>query len=520
MKKIILSILTLSFALMVAAQNVNPTVVVTNDYSSSFSSVQKNTIQMAIPDSLLQFDRNFSYSTSDNPFKGSYEFVPFSVQLSPERGDYGKRTFWACAGAGYAMRPVLNAVFSPEIAKAPGLNLDIYQKGGGYWGEYFGQASKSYDFSERFGVDMKYMFSKVALKARVGYDGFFRNPQADAGNFNSVFAGVELASDNTKAKYLFYNLSLDYRHGASGGVVTQWENDWCLRGSVAPRLAKSFSVPVDLYARMNSVQGASLYKVAPHIQLSLGPVDLRGGASIEFATPAKGEKTRFCVYPDVTASIDIWRKYLNLFAGVTGGNKYYSFYDMLERDHFNTTVSGMSETSLDFYAGFKGGAGNSFNWKLMAGYMICPTMIMNAIIDDKPGFVFDGVKILYADLRLGYRGESLEADGGVHFCSPKLTGPSPLSYASAPLKGDARIRYNYCHRIYAGVYVEASMARKSMGYDPIPGYVDLGANFEYRYNRHLSFWLQGANLLSNPIYRTPIYAQKGVAVTGGICLNF
>ena len=43
-----------------SAQNLNPTVQVTNDYEGKLMEVNKQNVAMAIPDSLLKFDWNFN----------------------------------------------------------------------------------------------------------------------------------------------------------------------------------------------------------------------------------------------------------------------------------------------------------------------------------------------------------------------------------------------------------------------------------------------------------------------------
>ena len=53
----------------------------------------------------------------------------------------------------------------------------------------------------------------------------------------------------------------------------------------------------------------------------------------------------------------------------------------------------------------------------------------------------------------------------------------------------------------------------------IPGYADLGVNFEWVTSRKLSLWARGGNLLNMTIQRTPLYAQGGISFTVGICLN-
>ena len=53
----------------------------------------------------------------------------------------------------------------------------------------------------------------------------------------------------------------------------------------------------------------------------------------------------------------------------------------------------------------------------------------------------------------------------------------------------------------------------------IPGYVDLGVYSEVAVTRMLSFWIRGGNLLNMTIQHNPLYAEKGVNFTVGICLN-
>ena len=54
----------------------------------------------------------------------------------------------------------------------------------------------------------------------------------------------------------------------------------------------------------------------------------------------------------------------------------------------------------------------------------------------------------------------------------------------------------------------------------IPGYADLGINFEYAFNRRISLWARGGNLLNMTIQRSPLFAEGGINFTAGICLNF
>ena len=53
----------------------------------------------------------------------------------------------------------------------------------------------------------------------------------------------------------------------------------------------------------------------------------------------------------------------------------------------------------------------------------------------------------------------------------------------------------------------------------VPGYADLGIDFEYLLRKDLSLWFRGGNLLNMAIQRNLLYAEKGLYFSAGICLN-
>ena len=102
----------------------------------------------------------------------------------------------------------------------------------------------------------------------------------------------------------------------------------------------------------------------------------------------------------------------------------------------------------------------------------------------------------------------------------------------ASLTGEAAIEYNWKRRLFLGAdcdfstsgngsYLEYSSSSYLIPVQEVrvPGYADLGLYAEYVTSRRLSFWLRGGNLLNMTIQRSPLYAEKGVNFTAGICLN-
>ena len=123
MKRLIISIAILAASLTAWAQNVNPTVQVTNDYMTRMSDVRKQGVDISVPDSLYDFDYNFDYSVFESPYKGAYEFSPYVVKMTPEREEPDLRKFYLRAGAGYAMHPELELVCAPVIKDKFTLNV-------------------------------------------------------------------------------------------------------------------------------------------------------------------------------------------------------------------------------------------------------------------------------------------------------------------------------------------------------------------------------------------------------------
>ena len=86
--------------------------------------------------------------------------------------------------------------------------------------------------------------------------------------------------------------------------------------------------------------------------------------------------------------------------------------------------------------------------------------------------------------------------------------------------------------MFAGVDCSFSTARKGgfgmpgLGSDQVPlsmlkvpGYADLGFFAEYATARGLAFWVRAGNLLNMTVQRNPLYAERGVNFTLGICLS-
>lgn len=516
-------------ALNAAAQNLNSTVDVSNEYSNTFSGVNKSDIAMNVPDSLLQFNKDFDYAVFENPFKGSYEFTPYSVQLRPEQGYYGDRCFWLNAGAGWTMHPVLQAVFSPALRDAPGFKMSIYQDGSGYYGGYRNQEGNSLNFTEKAGIDMHASTKNFKFMADAGYEGIYAGPSGRISMMHSGKANVRLASLNGR----FFGIEGDLSGRYALLPDRSRELSLDLKAKLEPKFGKSFRVPMDVNLQTIPSSSIFLLSVVPHLRLKLGPVDLLAGVNLGFKAepqnPSRKSNNGFKFAPDVHAGIDIAKGVVTFYADVDGGCELYSAADILSHNHFIAVpTSAVSDKVIRFNGGLRGHISSNFQYDIRGGYGI-----YNSAPLDGPAFrnsltvpsvVEMKFNMAYADALLVWRSERVDIDAGVHFKRTDLDGAFE-AFDLPAFSGSLKFIYNYEKRIFAGISCEASTERTGNLLEDgttrayLPAYADLGLYAEYKFTREFSLWLKGSNLLNMNIYRIPFYCEKGISATVGITLN-
>lgn len=529
MKRIIISLISVLCGIGVNAQSLNSTVDVSNDFLTSFDSNSKSDISMCVPDSLLQFNKDFDYAVFDNPFKGSYEFSPYSVQLKPEAGDYGVRRFYLRAGAGWQMHPVLDAVFSPEIKKNKALKLSIYQKGDGFFGRYYDSNGNRLEdnhinFQERFGANLHIDKESLKVRLNAAYDGIYAGEVSKPRMMHG--ADVKFDLETFKSKYFAYKLDFAYKFA---GLEKENWNFANLGMSFVPKTEKAFLFPIDL--KVQYATGSYLACAAPHVRFMLGTIDITAGARFTLWSP-RDKASYFRINPDVHANLNI-AKAVTIHLDVEGGQNLISANDVLHHNpYLMNGANTYSDETIRFNGGVKARIGGFFEFDIDGGYSILDAYPLDALSVLKLGRIsmsmayYEPFKfnMAYADAVLSYRSERLNADAGLHYRFTNLKGEFQC-FDLPMFSGSARVTYNWERRIFVGIGAEFSTERagafindESRAY--LPWYVDLGASAEYRITREFGVWLRGTNLLNRMIMRTPSYIEKGINVTGGISLNF
>ena len=547
MKRINLAIAVMALCAPLSAQNINQSVQVTNEYESRFSDFQKTGPSLQVPDSLYRFDYSFDYSVFETPYKGSYEFSPYRISVTPEARLYDGSKFFLRLGAGYTIHPQFEMAW--QMLQTPDFAIGVFAEAGGYAGRYsrrgVAESFSGHDLNGLIGLGGQYLRPAVRLSYHFGYEGIFAGeggaePYFRSG-FSSVIAAGRIQSRERPGNQMFYDIDLQYRYSSDGGrsegkVSASGENNLRVAVSAGPVLASKYRILIDGLFELESLRGDDYYKVAdshgelfggmrmaslgsikPHVDFLLGPVRLDAGVRVDYS---KGtEQGAFSVSPDVTARMALLDADMELVAGVSGGQYIQSHYAVKQLNHFAFMMGSSAKISrekLHVRAGLQGHAASRLQYELEAGYVSYQGMPLASLY----GVLPVDYNAAYVQGRFSWRGPRLELDADAKYSYLRL---NTLCAAFAPpaFVGELRGRYNWENRTWAGLFVEAQSSRLSLASDGvwIPWFANLGLTFEYRIDARWTFWAEAGNLLGMAIERAPGFIEKGQYGTVGFSLK-
>ena len=554
----VISIFSCFFAVSAAAQNLDPTVEVNREYEGKLVEVHKPAFTMAVPDSVTRFALDFDYSVFENPYKGSYEFNPYLLTLKPSVSGSGESRFYLKAGAGYQLHPTFDLVWSPKLGQQRNLNLDVYALHRSFVGNYLTIAPEfsedgtavmtrlpkkddgthkwfGYDLMSKAGASARVDYEKLALDFGAGYYGLLQKDRAWQRGYNAVDADFGISTKPETVESLTFDLDVDYRYGQDRvGSSELTENVLGLELLVGPlrakkqRLAFGFGGDFAFYSGAMSATAGEIHFV-PRYVFKKNRLDISAGIKVskllakDQENGMYGSKEQY-VYPDVRLSYILLPKSLKMYFKADGGNRLDTYSSLIEGNHHITHQ--LPQLKLDYTvervaitAGFDGRITDLFSYNIRGGYANYANMMTYGIaVAQTPSFFIDYVSSqkAFAAMDWVFSHRDVRFDGTVAYdhyfdmSSDKVLTP-------AAFHGNAAVEYSWRDRIIAGV--DCNFATASKGGCVIPGYADLGVYAEYATARNLSFWLRAGNLLNMTIQRNPLYAEKGVNCTVGICLN-
>lgn len=573
----------MSFA--AGAQNLDPTVVVNRAYEGKLMEVHKPMLEMAVPDSLRQFDLDFDYSVFENPYKGSYEFKPYELLMKPVSADMDKSVFWLKAGAGYSLYPVFDMVWTPFHKGR--FKMNVYADYQAYIGEYRffmpteakdgvmymdrwrsknGTTSEwnGYRMRSKAGIDGRYDWDKNVMTFDVGYYGIASKDTLKNRMFDALDVKVNVASKPQNSDYFHYDAYANYRFGEDKarfrlGDKYLAEHDFKFGAVVGPVISNMQKVLMDVgfetvaYTGAFAGEGISELYIVPHYLLTKGRWNFDLGVRFSMLISPKesamyNTKSQL-FYPDVNVAFSILPDALGVYAKLGGGNRINTYSSLLERNPYVDMDFGYSNPLLDADVervaaslGFKGRIAGKFTYDIHGGFKCFANTLLDSavllggesdIYRYLPTYSYAGYNKLYAGLDWNLRMDAISFNGSVEYSHITRLADKVGVIAPAPLTADAAFEYNWKRRVFAGIDCYYSSARRGnitsldagivspdLKYKTVvPGFADLGIYAELASSRKLSFWLRGGNLLNMTVQRTPLYAEKGINFTAGICLK-
>lgn len=563
-----------------SAQNLDPTVEVNRSYEGKLMEVHKPMLEMAVPDSVLRFDLDFDYEVFDNPYKGAYEFKPYTMQLQPVGKAAEQKRLYMRLGAGngleaLSLHPSADFVWSPFLRER--FKMDVYARHRSYVGEYrkvdapdlsqkdvnlkmkSSYRRADYDFLTQAGVDARYDWADGTVRLDAGYYGIAERYGSQSNMYNALDVRAGVASKDY-GQFINYDVYASYRFGIDRYEYKNLVEDSLTEHEISV-LGKLKAVLMDDHKAMFELgvdnhsygfAGVSRLTFAPHYLFRYGNWGFDAGFRIE-ALVHSGDSTCFTskgqvVYPDVTVDYHLIPGVMKAYAKIGGGTKVNSFSSLLAENHHFDMYYGHGKPFMDntienisAALGLEGRAGARFTYGVRAGYAMYGNAPLETVVvgmlpgDDQlafmPGIAYAGYQNVYAAADLSWVTERFRVDGNVmyrHSWFEDLETRTGGYFLPAALTGEVAFEYNWHKRIFLGMDCDFSTGRRqgsvlfpdgTIKPAKVPGYADLGLNFEYLTTRSFSVWLRGGNLLNMAIQRNLLYAEKGIYFAAGICLN-
>lgn len=449
----------------------------------------------------------------------------------------------------------------------PELQDGLYRmkKSGGKFG--------GYDALTSAGFDGRYNWDRTILSFGIGYYGLAAKDSVMSRSYNAFDFNARVRSNNDSESYFLYDIGLRGRVANDGldyksfsfpdGVTVDKQNEnWVLLdGLVGPVVNNSRSILVGFEAESASYSrfyDGNIGRVAliPSYRFKSGRWNLNLGVKLEFMFRNDADTLSFgkmgggkgqIVYPDAHISFAAGGN-VALYADATGGSRLNTYSSQIsENHHLNpsflvapvyeliTPLVDNTVEKVNARIGVRGSAASSFQFDVNGGVGLYGNALMESGLftaggDLVPALAYSDYNLIYANALVGLRTGRVKIDADFRYRGVSFPDNDALNlgFTLPKYSGGVRASYDISSRLYAGINVEAaswrdgkcaSVASEDILDVRVPGYVDLGVNCGYKFNRKLEFWLESGNLLCQAIQRNPFYAEKGPWVTAGVSLN-
>ena len=549
MKRITAIIAVFALALTARAQNLNPTVEVTNVYEGAVTLPDKPTAPMTVPDSVTVFNLDFDYSTFERPYMGAYDFAPYLIALKPSPSASSPRKLFIKAGAGYYLRPEAEIVWNPCIKGDfhPGVYASLDSFFGSYYdirknnGGLVPQGSfKGFDAAVKAGTNGAWFLPRAVFSYDVHYGGIFTKDTLGVRPVNMVDGSVRLRSSDVRDRRFIYDASIAYRFTKdSVGYRPNalMEHRFIFDSTFGYDLTDEHRFTIDTDVNVSDIEGryegyGFIIRFVPKYRLERGRWHLDAGVALSIpvgsgrnddAAHLYRSRGYQVVYPDVFIGFEAIRERMLVYARVKGGETLNSFSDIVLANHFFSKSYGHEGALVDFSAerinaaiGLRGNIGARFHYDLFGGYAAVKNDFLYGTAG--PSVVYKDHNLWYATLLAGWDSTHCRVDGGLYFRKTNLDRKEADAFAPAVFSGSLKAEYVYKSRLAVGIDCAWATRMHSYGAEryTVPGWFDLGIIADFAITRKFSLWARSGNLIGMNIQKVPFYAEKGRWGTLGI----
>ena len=524
MKKTLFATLAFSALATVSAfaQTFNPRVEVENTYEGKIVEAGKNTIPMSVPDSVYKFQYKLDYSVFDNPFRGSYQFRPYKIEMKPDAAPSQARRLFVSLGAGWSLHPEADIVWSPVFRTQP-VKMSIYDHFRGFWGNYgrmpYGddfmilsrptRPARGYVFDNKVGTNVRFEFNKVALEFDGGYRAFLSNDTLSNHFLQRGEAEIRLLPlDPNKADYFYggrvyvkagqdrlYSLMSD-RHklgvndmgadllfGAPLGGGSRILLDLGIESEIYSGMLEAVATRAWATPRYAVRWNSGSAELGVKVSFLKGSDNNESHSSIIRVTPGMFQHKSDMVYPAVQVKQYLVPDHLAIYARAVGGDELNDYVDRLRSNPFFDPAAVLdnldsSSERVNASAGFVGNVAGRLEFDVHGGYAILHNWQVECVdfVDRYYSSPAEGWKghylssyynyvdfnQWYADLSFLWKSPRLDVDGHFLFKDTDLHSREYYGIAPSRFSGELKATYNWNRQAFAGVSVEAASRREGL----------------------------------------------------------
>jgi hypothetical protein len=459
---------------------------------------------------------------------------PLAMQI--DSGGKWDNNSYIKAGFGSLKTPYIQAGFSFGDGKTAGLNLNakhVSSQGKrdfqdftntSVYADGFFQTAKNIEWNARIGFksDQTYkygyapstlVFPKDSLKQQ------FSTVSARLGlhNINNTNFGISYAPE------IKIDIFSDNKKNSESNTYVNLP----LQKSVGKVFAVNLGITFDLTRFKPDGKIAlnnTMYYISPSVLFKTPNFNLQAGVRPSW------DNKEFTMFPNVTAEIATDDNRFAFQAGWIGYLRKTSYEYLASQNPWLWVPGILKNTRIEErYAGFKGAAGDHFNYSAKVGFHKINNQPL-FVNDTMSGKSFDiayekQMKVFHFGAEVGYTlQEKVSLTAGLVFNQYSNLNTYPKAYGLIPLELKAALRIQVLKDLWIKTDLFAwdgpQYRKKNLSSAPSGGAIDLSAGVEFRITKNVNLWAQFNNITNKQYQRWNQYPVYGFNFLGGVIFNF